>query len=196
MYAYNQDLSRLGRDLNKVIILDNSPASNIFHPDNAVGCTSWFDDIHDTELLDLIPHFEQLAAVDSVYSILKQPQQSQSSHYQQPMMMMNRAPNVSSSYSANLLHSMYQRHEEDYDEDDDDDRGLNQQVPTVQQPLIYQVQQHNQHPQHQQHQQHQPSSQSNFITNSSVDYSGVTDSNNNNQHASATITTNSKQQQQ
>ena len=33
---YVKDLSRLGRDLNKVIILDNSPASYIFHPDNAV----------------------------------------------------------------------------------------------------------------------------------------------------------------
>lgn len=35
---YVKDLSRLGRDLNKVIILDNSPASYIFHPDNAVSC--------------------------------------------------------------------------------------------------------------------------------------------------------------
>lgn len=36
---YVKDLSRLGRDLNKVIIVDNSPASYIFHPDNAVsGC--------------------------------------------------------------------------------------------------------------------------------------------------------------
>ncbi|XP_051998808.1 uncharacterized protein LOC127655197 isoform X2 [Xyrauchen texanus] len=33
---YVKDLSRLGRDLNKVIIVDNSPASYIFHPDNAV----------------------------------------------------------------------------------------------------------------------------------------------------------------
>lgn len=32
-----KDLSRLGRDLNKVIIVDNSPASYIFHPDNAVS---------------------------------------------------------------------------------------------------------------------------------------------------------------
>lgn len=32
-----QDLTRLGRDLKKVIIVDNSPASYAFHPDNAVG---------------------------------------------------------------------------------------------------------------------------------------------------------------
>lgn len=33
---YVKDLSRLGRDLNKLVIIDNSPASYIFHPDNAV----------------------------------------------------------------------------------------------------------------------------------------------------------------
>ena len=32
-----QDLSRLGRDLKQVAIVDNSPASYIFHPDNAVS---------------------------------------------------------------------------------------------------------------------------------------------------------------
>ncbi len=40
---YVKDLSRLGRDLNKVIIVDNSPASYIFHPDNAVRyCLPFF----------------------------------------------------------------------------------------------------------------------------------------------------------
>lgn len=34
---YVKDLSRLGRDLSRVIIIDNSPASYIFHPDNAVS---------------------------------------------------------------------------------------------------------------------------------------------------------------
>lgn len=34
---YVKDLSRLGRDLSRVIIVDNSPASYIFHPDNAVS---------------------------------------------------------------------------------------------------------------------------------------------------------------
>lgn len=69
---YVKDLSRLGRDLHKVIILDNSPASYIFHPDNAVPVASWFDDMADTELLDLIPFFERLSKVDDIYDILKQ----------------------------------------------------------------------------------------------------------------------------
>lgn len=39
---YVKDLSRLGRDLNRVIIVDNSPASYIFHPDNAVSFRSLY----------------------------------------------------------------------------------------------------------------------------------------------------------
>ncbi|MGH0169423.1 UNVERIFIED_CONTAM: hypothetical protein FKN15_068927 [Acipenser sinensis] len=69
---YVKDLSRLGRDLKKSIIIDNSPASYIFHPDNAVPVVSWFDDMSDTELLDLIPFFERLSKVDDVYTVLKQ----------------------------------------------------------------------------------------------------------------------------
>ncbi|KAL8591190.1 E3 SUMO-protein ligase SIZ2 [Nucella lapillus] len=68
---YVKDLSRIGRDLNKVVIIDNSPASYIFHPDNAVPVSSWFDDTADSELRDLIPFFENLAGVDTVYTLLK-----------------------------------------------------------------------------------------------------------------------------
>ncbi|KAM8855624.1 uncharacterized protein AB9W97_020401 [Spinachia spinachia] len=71
---YVKDLSRLGRDLNKVIIIDNSPASYIFHPENAVPVASWFDDMSDTELLDLLPFFERLSKVDDVYEVLQQQQ--------------------------------------------------------------------------------------------------------------------------
>ncbi|XP_069503794.1 CTD small phosphatase-like protein isoform X2 [Ambystoma mexicanum] len=67
---YVKDLSRLGRELGKVIIVDNSPASYIFHPENAVPVQSWFDDMMDTELLDLIPFFEALSREEDVYSML------------------------------------------------------------------------------------------------------------------------------
>ncbi|XP_055384275.1 phosphatase Herzog, partial [Condylostylus longicornis] len=67
---YIKDLNRLGRDLQKIVIVDNSPASYIFHPDNAVPVKSWFDDVTDSELLELIPLFEKLSKVDSVYSVL------------------------------------------------------------------------------------------------------------------------------
>jgi len=68
---YVKDLNKLGRSLQKVIIIDNSPASYIFHPDNAVPVASWFDDTSDTELLYLIPFFERLASVENVYTVLR-----------------------------------------------------------------------------------------------------------------------------
>uniref|UniRef100_A0AAY4AV00 Mitochondrial import inner membrane translocase subunit TIM50 n=1 Tax=Denticeps clupeoides TaxID=299321 RepID=A0AAY4AV00_9TELE len=68
---YVKDLSRLGRELSKVIIVDNSPASYIFHPENAVPVQSWFDDMTDTELLDLIPLFEGLSQEEDIYSVLQ-----------------------------------------------------------------------------------------------------------------------------
>ncbi|XP_061094420.1 CTD (carboxy-terminal domain, RNA polymerase II, polypeptide A) small phosphatase-like a isoform X2 [Conger conger] len=68
---YVKDLSLLGRELSKVIIVDNSPASYIFHPENAVPVQSWFDDMTDTELLDLIPFFEALSKEEDVYNVLQ-----------------------------------------------------------------------------------------------------------------------------
>jgi TFIIF-interacting CTD phosphatase-like protein len=37
--------------MKNVIIIDNSPASYLFHPHHAVPIDSWFDDMNDTELL-------------------------------------------------------------------------------------------------------------------------------------------------
>lgn len=70
---YVKDLSRLGRPIKSTVIIDNSPASYIFHPDNAVPVTSWFDDMEDKELLELIPFLEGLSTVDDVCRVLQQP---------------------------------------------------------------------------------------------------------------------------
>ncbi|MBN3317703.1 CTDS2 phosphatase, partial [Atractosteus spatula] len=70
--CYVKDLSRLGRELSKTLILDNSPASYIFHPENAVPVVSWFDDFEDSELLSLIPVFEELSQAEDVYTGLGQ----------------------------------------------------------------------------------------------------------------------------
>ncbi|CAH2013500.1 unnamed protein product [Acanthoscelides obtectus] len=67
---YVKDLNKLGRELQQIVIVDNSPASYIFHPDNAVPVASWFDDMNDSELMDLIPFFEKLAKMDNVYTVL------------------------------------------------------------------------------------------------------------------------------
>lgn len=68
--AHDQDLSLLGRELKDVIIIDNSPSCYMFHPTNAIPISSWFNDVHDTELLDLIPFLEDLKLVDNVTFVL------------------------------------------------------------------------------------------------------------------------------
>ncbi|KAF7976847.1 hypothetical protein HWV62_5552 [Athelia sp. TMB] len=67
---YVKDLSQLGRPIEDTIILDNSPASYIFHPNNAVPVSSWFNDPHDTELTDLCPFLADLSPVGDVQGIL------------------------------------------------------------------------------------------------------------------------------
>lgn len=58
---YIKNLSQIGRPLSEIIILDNSPASYIFHPQHAIPISSWFSDTHDNELLDIIPLLEDLS---------------------------------------------------------------------------------------------------------------------------------------
>lgn len=84
---YVKDLGRLGRELQRVLIVDNSPASYIFHPDNAVPVASWFDDMGDTELRDLIPFLERLSKVDNVYSVLRNSNNAAGSHSVQGSLM-------------------------------------------------------------------------------------------------------------
>jgi RNA polymerase II subunit A small phosphatase-like protein len=65
-----QDLSQLGRPIDETIIIDNSPASYIFHPNNAVPVSTWFNDPHDAELSDLINFLADLAQVEDVRGVL------------------------------------------------------------------------------------------------------------------------------
>jgi RNA polymerase II subunit A small phosphatase-like protein len=67
---YVKDLSQLGRPIDSTIIMDNSPASYIFHTHNAVPVSSWFNDPHDAELTDLVPFLKDLTHVDDVTAIL------------------------------------------------------------------------------------------------------------------------------
>lgn len=39
-----KDMARLGRPLTDVIIIDNSPTSFLFQPENALPSISWYDD--------------------------------------------------------------------------------------------------------------------------------------------------------
>jgi RNA polymerase II subunit A small phosphatase-like protein len=69
--AYVKDLYRIGRPLTQSIIIDNSPHSYAFNPQNAIPCESWFDDRSDTELLLLLEILRRLAD-PSVEDVMKE----------------------------------------------------------------------------------------------------------------------------
>lgn len=69
---YVKDLGIIGRPLKDTIIIDNSPASYLFNPENAVPIESWFDDPNDNDLIELLPYLEQLTRVDDVMTVLDQ----------------------------------------------------------------------------------------------------------------------------
>ncbi|CAI2315408.1 unnamed protein product [Caenorhabditis sp. 36 PRJEB53466] len=68
---YVKDLSRLGRNLSQTLIIDNSPASYAFHPENAVPVTTWFDNPADTELMDILPTLDHLNGFSSIYDLYR-----------------------------------------------------------------------------------------------------------------------------
>lgn len=55
--SYVKDLSLLNRDLAKCIIVDNSPLSYMFHPQNAIGCSTFIDDVENDRELHSIGRF-------------------------------------------------------------------------------------------------------------------------------------------
>ena len=63
---YVKDLSWLGRDLAQTIIVDNSPHSYIFQPQNALPIGTFIDDMEDRELLDMVPVLERMYNVEDV----------------------------------------------------------------------------------------------------------------------------------
>jgi len=50
---YVKDLSRLGRPIRDVMLLDDNPNAYLFQPQNAIPINSWYDDIQDKQLADV-----------------------------------------------------------------------------------------------------------------------------------------------
>lgn len=64
--VFVKDLSLSGRNLKDTIIIDNSPTSYMFQPECALPILSWYEDMKDRELYQLIPLLIELAKVDDV----------------------------------------------------------------------------------------------------------------------------------
>jgi RNA polymerase II subunit A small phosphatase-like protein len=63
---YVKDMSLLNRDLSQSIIIDNSPSSYLFHPENAIDCSSFIDDPNDRELDQIGKFLVGIKDVDDV----------------------------------------------------------------------------------------------------------------------------------
>lgn len=58
---YVKDMSIMGRPVESIFIVDNSPHAYALQPESAVPIVSWFDDYDDTELLKFIPILTKIA---------------------------------------------------------------------------------------------------------------------------------------
>lgn len=56
-----KDMTRLGRKIENVIIIDNSPNSYYFQPENALPSISWIKDKQDYELREMVPFLKKLS---------------------------------------------------------------------------------------------------------------------------------------
>jgi len=61
--VFVKDLSRLGRDLKRTIIVDNVAQNFQRQPENGIHIRSWFDDQEDQALYELGPILQQIADV-------------------------------------------------------------------------------------------------------------------------------------
>ena len=61
-----KELKRLNRNIKDIIIVDNSPTSYAFNPQNGIPIKSWFEDKNDNELEKLEPFLKFLSKVDDI----------------------------------------------------------------------------------------------------------------------------------
>jgi RNA polymerase II subunit A small phosphatase-like protein len=75
---YIKDISRVGRHMNSVVLVDNSPTSYALQPQNALPCRSWFSDMNDSELVDrLLPLLRKLHETGEEDGVLRWREENQ-----------------------------------------------------------------------------------------------------------------------
>ncbi|KAH7826876.1 putative nuclear LIM interactor-interacting factor related [Monocercomonoides exilis] len=68
--TYVKDLSRLGRPIHNICLIDNNLTCGLFHPQNTIGIGAWFNDEKDRDLTSLIPLLERMAKAEGVEEFL------------------------------------------------------------------------------------------------------------------------------
>eukprot|EP00981_Chlorochromonas_danica_P009736 scaffold2801_cov161-Ochromonas_danica.AAC.16 len=69
--SYLKDLQVLGRDLQRTLLVDNSPYAYGYQIDNGVPIESWYDDDKDTELLKLLGFLRRAQTVSDVRPLIR-----------------------------------------------------------------------------------------------------------------------------
>jgi len=69
--SFVKDLSKVGRDMKDIIIVDNTPGCYRLNKHNALPIVSWFEDPDDSELSKMIPLLQKLAKVTDVRHYIK-----------------------------------------------------------------------------------------------------------------------------
>lgn len=64
--AYVKDLARLGRPLERVVLVDNSALSYAFQPENGLASVTYLDDRTDTGLLDVYNVLKRVEGLEDV----------------------------------------------------------------------------------------------------------------------------------
>jgi RNA polymerase II subunit A small phosphatase-like protein len=68
-----KDLLKLGRDLSKTIIVDNSPSNYKYFNDNGIYVKTWYREPHDKQLVGLAKLLKQIVLnnIDDVRKVIK-----------------------------------------------------------------------------------------------------------------------------